>query len=119
MPELAAILEETLGAEGLVAASTDAAFGVEVLASSNDVPAGARLAAASTAGHIMTVALCAERLAVIVLEELSEREEALAAPVALEALLVEPLAEGKDGVALVEDVPITRSANHAGLLRAV
>jgi len=119
MPELAAILEESFWAERLAASSTDAALGMVAPVCSNDVPARDGLATLAAARHVLGVALGAEWHAVVVLEELGEREQTLAASVALEALLVEPLAEGHDCIALAGDVLVAQGTDKASLLGTV
>jgi len=119
MPEFTAIFKESFRAEWLVATSTNTAIGMEVLASSNDVPAGDRLATARATRHVLSVAFCAERHAIIILEELCEGEEALTTSVALEALLVPPLAKSHDSIAFVGDSLLAECADHASLLGAV
>ena len=119
MPHFTSLFKEALRAEWLATAGTDAALRVEVPASGNDVPAGDGLLAHGAARHVLGVALGAKRHAVVVLEELGEGEQTLTAPVALEALLVEPLAEGHDCIALVGDVAMAECANKASGLRGV
>jgi len=119
MPELATVLEEAFRTERLMASSTDTAVGVEVLTCSDDVPAGDGFAATSAARHVLGVALCAERQAVVVLEELCKGEETLTASVALEAFLVEPVAKSHDSIALVGDVLVAQETDKTGLLWTV
>jgi len=116
MPQFAAIFEESFRAKRLATASAHTALWVEVLVCSIEVPSSDGLAALRATRHVLSVALGAERQTVVILEELGEGEQTLAAPVALEALLVEPLAEGHDCIALVGDVLVAQSANEASLL---
>jgi len=119
MPKLATILEETLGAERLMATCTDAAFAMEILASSDDISGCDRPATTSATRHILSVALSTQRKAIIVLIELGKREETLTASVALEAFLVESLAECHDSVALICDCLVAKGTNKTSLLRAM
>lgn len=119
MPELTSLFEEAFRAEGLAATGTDAALRVEAPVSSNNVPATDRLLAHAAVGQVLSVALGAKREAVVVLVELGEGEQTLTASVALEALLVEPLAKSHDSIALIGDITEAKSANKASSPRTV
>jgi len=119
MPQLTSFFEEAFRTEGLAATGTDTALRMEAPGTSNNISARDRLLAHAATGQVLSVALGAKREAVVVLVELGEREQTLTASVALEALLVEPLAKSHDSIALVGDITKAKSTNKASSPRTV